>query len=86
VTQVKDAHPVLNKPEKLPEMLKPGTFISCEELLGVAKAAYKAKTGQWNMPYDGPEGPGELKGVLLTEDDDLKKKYPRIWKKYYDKF
>ena len=76
---------ILKIPSKLPDLRRPDDTMSCESLLGAAKEAYKAKTGDWKMPYDCPTGPGKLNGVLLREDDDLKGKYPEIWKKYVEK-
>jgi len=45
--------------------------------------AHATKTGSIHIPYDGPRGPGKLKGKLL-DDEGLRKKYPVLWKRFIE--
>jgi hypothetical protein len=54
-----------------------------QSLGGVAMRAYKRKTGTIHMPYDGPTGPGKLKGKLLN-DEERQKRYPALWKRFIE--
>jgi len=75
---------VLENPRRLPGHLKKKEFGCCQEMGGVARQAFVRKTGRWDMPYDGPKGPGALKGRLIADEEELKNAYPDLWKKYVE--
>jgi hypothetical protein len=73
----------LASPVKIAEYAQPGSLLSCEEVFGVARVAYERATGNSDMPYDGPRGPGELKGKILTEVE-MRQRYPALWKRFVE--
>src|SRR5262249_42226853 len=55
-----------------------------QSLGGVAWRAYQRKTGEDRMPYQGPTGPGILKGDSLT-DEEVRARYPSLWARFLAK-
>jgi hypothetical protein len=72
---------VLARPETIADFDPRTSDLSNQDLGGVARAAYEKQTGQADMPYDGPTGPGEFKGELLNSEG-LRRRYPDLWERF----
>jgi hypothetical protein len=73
---------VLANPELLGDFDQKRCAFTNESLGGVAQEAYQRRTGKEKFPYDGPFGPGKLKGKLLDEAG-MRQRYPELWKRFF---
>ncbi len=75
---------VLKEPERIPEWYPPGKIDFADGFGNLALNAFEEKYPDrvFDEAYDGPEGPGELKGELWKTDEELQAKYPELWEKY----
>jgi hypothetical protein len=84
ILQGKDTfHRVLANPESIADFEHNPSGLSNQEFGSVALCAYRKKTGGRDMPYDGPRGPGQLKGRLLS-NEERRRRYPALWDRFAD--
>jgi hypothetical protein len=74
---------VLANPRLIANYARRGFALTDQSLGSAVLRAYEAKAGSIGIPYDGPRGPGKLKGKLL-DDEGRRKKYPVLWKRFIE--
>lgn len=79
---------VLREPERLPEWYPPGKLDFADGFGSLAMSTFSAKFPERNfdVEYDGPYGPGELKGDLYRTEEELQAKYPELWDRYLGEY
>jgi hypothetical protein len=75
---------VLKQPERIPEWYPPGKLDYADGFGSLARTAFEEQYADRNFDaeYDGPEGPGELKGKLARTEEDLEAMFPDLCEKY----
>jgi hypothetical protein len=73
----------LRNPDSLADVVEKGAVCEFEGFGGVAMRVWEEKTGEGTMPVEAtpakaPDGPA------WKDDDDLKRRFPKLWEKFYD--
>ena len=79
---------VLREPERLPQWYPPGKLDFADGFGSLAMTAFEENYPDRNFDaeYDGPYGPGELKGEMWRTDEELQAMYPELWDRYLGEY
>ena len=79
---------VLKQPERIPEWFPSGQIDFADGFGSLAVRAFEENypDRDFYAEYDGPEGPGELKGELWRTEEELQSRYPELWDKYLGQY